>query len=60
MVQRVGQLLCPRPGIASKTYIAHKQNGLAFIQLNISGHLLSLVLFLFMLAYKYQIVVDTV
>ena len=33
MVQRIGQLLCPGPGIASKTYLAHKQNGLAFIQL---------------------------
>ena len=33
MVQRVGHLLCPWPGIALKTYQAHKQNGLAFIQL---------------------------
>ena len=38
MVQRVGQLLCPRPGIASKTYLANKQNGLIFIQLLLYEH----------------------
>ena len=39
MVQRVGQLLCPRPGIASKTFLAHEQNCLAFIQLLLYEHI---------------------
>ena len=39
MVQSVGQLLFPRPGIASKTDLAHKQNGPRFIQLLLYEHI---------------------
>ena len=56
MVQRVEQLLCPRLGIASKTSSSQTKWPGIYSVAFIFGHLQSLVLFIFILAYKYQLV----